>query len=364
MDDFLKKWLITYLWNKRKLIWFIESNIEKIIKEDKTLDKDNLIIFDWFAGSWVVSRMLKKYAKKLYVNDYENYSFIINSCYLPDRSNELQKEIEFYINKANEIKLKWNWWFIYEKYAPKNDNNIKNGERVFFTSYNAKIIDNIRLFIDNEVPVHIKKYILWELIQKASIHNNTSGVFKWFHKKNWIWHFWWSWENALTRIKWEITLEYPIYYNTWTNVVILQWDTNKKINEIEEKLDITYYDPPYNQHPYWSNYGILNIIANNGWEIQEDWVSWIPKNWYKSEWNKKQESIIALDNLVKNTNSKYIIFSYNNEWIIPINKFKEILEKYWKVEMVEQKYNAYRWSRNLKWRDTHVNELLWILKKN
>lgn len=307
---------------------------------------------------------VKKHAKTLYVNDYEEYAYIVNKTYLPDRSEQLNNEIKIWINKANNIKNKGNGWFISEKYAPKDDYNIKQNERVFYTSYNAKIIDNIRNFIEKEVPEHIKVFILWALLQKASVHNNTSWVFKWFHKKNWIWHFWWVWENALTRIKWEIQLEMPVYYNTWCEIIVKKWDTNQIIKTLDNKIDIAYFDPPYNQHPYWSNYGILNIIANNWWEIQEEWVSWIPKNWYKSEWNKKQNAIIALEELIKNTNAKYIIFSYNNEWLIDIEKFQEILEKYWKVTIKKEKYNTYKWSRNLKWRSKHVSELLWILKKN
>jgi len=363
IENFLTKWLITYLWNKRKLIKFIEENIKLIIENDDELKNKDLIILDWFAWSWVVSRMLKLYSKTLYVNDYEEYSYIVNNCYLPDRSIELNNEIEYWIKQANNIKLKGNWWFILEKYAPKDDENIKPWERVFFTNNNAKIIDNIRNFIETKVPKHIKPYILWELIQKASIHNNTSGVFKWFHKKNWIWHFWWKWENALKRIKWEITLDNPIYFNTWTNVIILKWDTNKIVKEIPEPLDIAYFDPPYNQHPYGSNYWILNIISNNWWQIQENWVSWIPKDWYRSEWNKKNQAITALEKLVKNTNSKYLVFSYNNEWIIPIEIFKNILEEYGNVKIIEKKYNTYKWSRNLKNRNKYVKELLWILHK-
>jgi len=49
--------------------------------------------------------MLKKYAKKLYVNDYEKYSYVVNSCYLKDRTPELQKEIKYYIDLVNSKKL-------------------------------------------------------------------------------------------------------------------------------------------------------------------------------------------------------------------------------------------------------------------
>ncbi|MDR0684304.1 MAG: DNA adenine methylase [Spirochaetaceae bacterium] len=38
-------------------------------------------------------------------------------------------------------------------------------------------------------------------------------------------------------------------------------DSNKIINNIPE-VDLAYLDPPYNQHPYGSNYFMLNLILD------------------------------------------------------------------------------------------------------
>ena len=71
-----------------------------------------------------------------------------------------------------------------------------------------------------------------------------------------------------------------------------------------------------------------------------------------------------MDELIKNTNAKFILISYNNEGIIGIDNFKTILSKYGKVSLHEREYNAFRGSRNLNHREIKVNELLWILEKN
>ena len=39
-------------------------------------------------------------------------------------------------------------------------------------------------------------------------------------------------------------------------------DTNEVIKKLND-LDLIYLDPPYNQHPYGSNYFMLNTIAKN-----------------------------------------------------------------------------------------------------
>lgn len=71
---------------------------------------------------------------------------------------------------------------ITENYSPKDDNNIQEGERVFYTHENAMIIDTIRFAIDKYVPNEYKKYFIAPLLYEASVHVNTSGVFKGFYK--------------------------------------------------------------------------------------------------------------------------------------------------------------------------------------
>ena len=82
--DFLKTQLITYLGNKRSLIGYIENEVKQIEEE---LGKKKLVCADLFCGSGVVARMLKAHSKHLIVNDLENYSTVINSCYLSNNKD-------------------------------------------------------------------------------------------------------------------------------------------------------------------------------------------------------------------------------------------------------------------------------------
>ena len=91
---------------------------------------------------------------------------------------------------------------ITKNYAPQNDEKIQKGERVFYTHQNALLLDTYRRLIDEVVPEEMKKFFLAPLITEASIHVNTSGVFKGFYKdKNTgIGCFGASGKDALTRI--------------------------------------------------------------------------------------------------------------------------------------------------------------------
>lgn len=363
-SPFFSTHLITYIGNKRRLLPFLYEGFSRV--RDR-VGKDKLTILDGFAGSGASARLLKAFSSDLYVNDLEDYAETINRAYLANKSEVDLSKLEEYIGWLNRNKLQANTesaGFIERHYAPKNDNNIEPGERVFYTNSNAKIIDNVRRLIE-EIPEPYRTFALAALIVRASVHTNTSGVFKGFHKRNGIGHFGGQGENALTRIKQEITLDTPIFSDFECNVFVHKQDVNELVNNPNlPEFDLVYYDPPYNQHPYGSNYFMLNFI-NSGTEqeIQEDGVSGIAKNWNKSLYNKRKVAEEAMDHLLRDTRARFIAISYNDEGIIPIEGFKEILSRYGRWELMEQDYNTYRGSRNLRDRSIKVKELLWILEK-
>ncbi len=363
-NPFFHSHLITYIGNKRRLLPFLYKNFSKIRAK---LGKDKLVILDGFAGSGAVSRLLKVFAGEIHVNDIEDYSETVNRAYLTNKSEIDIKKLEKYINWLNHNKLRTKLKeprFIEKNYAPRNDNNIKNGERVFYTNTNAKIIDNVRSLI-NEIPDPYKSLCLASLLIKASVHNNTSGVFKGFHKRDGVGHFGGKGENALNRIMQEISLDIPIFSDVECSVSVHKKDTNELVKDARLPVfDLVYYDPPYNQHPYGSNYFMLNIINEGKDRDIQDGVSGISKEWNKSAYNKRNEAEKSMDKLLADTRAKFIAISYNNEGIIPIENFKKILSKYGSWELKEQDYNTYRGSRNLCDRDIKVKELLWILEKN
>ena len=356
--------LITYIGNKRRLAPFL---YKAFLSVRERIGKEKLVILDGFVGSGAAARVLKPFASELHVNDLEDYAETINSTYLADYDTydlqELSRHIHFLnknkLNKRNKI------GFIEANYAPKVDSDIQEGERVFYTNKNAKIIDNIRDLIETKIPSKYKTPCLASLLVRASIHTNTSGVFKGFHKKEGIGHFGGKGENALSRIKAEIELDMPIFSDFKSILKVHKRDTNKLVcDKSLPEFDLVYYDPPYNQHPYGSNYFMLNII-NNGVPIEiQNGVSGIAKDWNKSAYNKRKVAEEAMDELVRNTNSKFIVISYNNEGIIPLDTFKNILSRYGKWNLFEQNYNTYRGSRNLRERNIMVQEHLWILEKN
>ena len=127
-------------------------------------------------------------------------------------------------------------------------------------------------------------------------------------------------------------------------------------------VDITYLDPPYNKHPYGSNYFMLNTILNNQITGNLSQVSGIPDNWNRSNYNYPKSAYNSMKHLLSNIKSKYIILSYNDEGII---SKQELIQLFNDIDLFFQlkeiQYNTYKGSRNLNNRKKDVTEYLWIL---
>ncbi|MDR2783026.1 MAG: DNA adenine methylase [Treponema sp.] len=361
-EDYLTKQIITYIGNKRSLIKFIERGVYLV---QKKLGKNKLAVFDVFSGSGVVARRFKQYARFLLVNDMEKYAALINSCYLANASDInmgfLKKNYHDLMAAIANNPLKEG--VITKLYAPANDDDIGQHERAFYTRRNAMYIDTARSAIER-LDEPLKKFFLAPLLSEASIHTNTPGVFKGFYKNRatGTGQFGGSKRNALTRIKGDISLPFPVFSNFNCETVIYNGNANSVVKSAPE-VDLAYLDPPYNQHPYGSNYFMLNVILDNKQPAAMSKVSGIPKDWNRSAYNKRREAPGAFTDLINGINAKYVMISFNSEGFISLEEMTALLEKNGKLEILETKYNTFRGCRNLSGRNIHVKEYLYLLEK-
>jgi len=359
--EFLTQQLITYIGNKRSLLNFIGDGIKTV---QKKLQKKKLKIFDVFSGSGIAARYFKQFSDLLIVNDLEKYSNVINQCYL---SNENEIDFPALREYYNEIifssEKELTRGIISDLYAPKDDKNIKHGERVFYTNRNAMYIDTVRQLIE-KIPERHQKYFLAPLLSEASIHANTSGVFKGFYKnrETGIGQFGGRNQDALFRITGNINLPFPVFSSFNCETIIYNDDSNKIITAAPE-ADIAYIDPPYNQHPYGSNYFMLNLILDYKYPRKISAVSGIPEDWNRSAYNKGNKALGALTSLIENIKAKFILISFNSEGFIAVEQMKETLSKFGDLDILETKYNTFKGSRNLNNREIHVKEYLFLLEK-
>jgi len=253
--------------------------------------------------------------------------------------------------------------FIEELYSPRVETHITKEDRVFYTRDNARRLDRYRQLIDT-VPVEWKDLLLGPLLSKASIHANTAGVFKGFYKNRLtqIGQFGGSGADALLRIKGQIVLEPPILSRFECDYEVLQQDANLAAQHLKN-LDLVYLDPPYNQHPYGSNYFMLNLLVNYQRPAEVSKVSGIPNNWRRSGYNVRSQSLRLFQELLQSLDAKYLLISFNNEGFISPYEMKTMLNRLGSVEVLETKYNAFRGSRNFHHRAIHVMEQLFLVER-
>ncbi len=363
-NDFVFQPMITYIGNKRKLIPWIMEIIQQL---QHNLGTSKLIIFDAFAGSGVVSRAFIPFCSELYCNDIEYYSYILLRCFLEKPSDEQKNRINKHFEVMNKISSNpTHSGFVTKLYSPKSTNKPLSNERCFYTHENAMIIDSLLEYIFS-VETDIKHYLLGPLIIKSSINVNTAGVFRGFYKKDGIGHFGGSGENALERILAPITLTTPIWSSFNCKTYCFNSDINKLITSFSNNtFDIIYLDPPYNEHPYGSNYFMLNLIAKNESPTEYSKVSGIPKEWNKSLYNGRNTVYQTMFDLIEIClqKTKYIVLSYNNEGLITENDWNTIfITLKCNVVKHEKEYDTYHGSRNLSSRNKKVTEILYVISK-
>jgi len=360
--DYLSRQLITYIGNKRALLGQIGSAVERV---KRRLGKSRLRVFDAFSGSGVVSRFLKAHASHLISNDIEDYAAVTARCYLRNRSTVDFRAIFEIVADLNSRVMTEPLppGFIEEMYSPRDEAHITKEDRVFYTRNNARRLDNYRRLLDS-VPRDIRDMLMAPLLSEASIHANTAGVFKGFYKNRHtqVGQFGGSGSDALVRIMGEIKVESPVLSNFECDYEVLQDDANAAAGRIKA-LDLAYIDPPYNQHPYGSNYFMLNLLVRYQRPTHISRVSGIPTDWRRSGYNVRAKSLPLLRQLLHTIDAPFLLVSFNNEGFIPPDKMRAMLSDIGSVDVLETQYNAFRGSRNFNNRSVHVTEQLFLVER-
>lgn len=360
--DYLSNQLLTYIGNKRTLLNNIAQAVERI---KCRLGKDRLRVFDVFAGSGVVSRFLKAHASLLVSNDFEDYAAVVGRCYLRNRSTVDFRQVAQVVDDLNARvdDEQFPMGFIEELYAPKDESHITAEDRVFYTRDNARRLDNYRRMLPS-VPSDLREMVLGPLLSEASVHANTAGVFKGFYKDRHtgIGKFGGSNGDALLRIRGPIRLTPPVLSRFECDVEVMQSDANSAACEVGD-LDLAYIDPPYNQHPYGSNYFMLNLLVHYQRPTEISKVSGIPTDWRRSGYNTKAQSLELLRDLLHTLDARFLLISFNDEGFVKPDTMTALLRQLGSVQVVEVPYNTFRGSRNLRNRDIHVTEHLFLVER-
>lgn len=348
-EEYVFSQLIPYIGNKRKLLDIIHQAI-------KLTNIENGTFVDLFSGSSVVSRFAKKLGFRVLSNDWEPYSeqiaigtVVLNEMPKFENFGGIEKVFDL-LNNVVPVED-----YVTKHLCPTDDEKLDHEkDRLFFMRKNGMKIDAMRELIskwveENKISQTEFSYLMSSLLYSVSYVSNTSGVFKGFHRG-------WGGSNgtAQYRICSDISLKPPILFNNDQDNISIREDAGVLVNRLTEILgkipDIIYLDPPYNQHPYGSNYHVLNSITL--WDkpdfpekITRGTKSAIRLDWRterKSAYNSRPKAVQEFQELIDNISSKFILTSYSTEGNIPLNEMMKILGSKGTLRVVKREYVRYR----------------------
>jgi len=345
-SEYLFNQLIPYIGNKRKLLKLIEQAIQHTSAKEGTF-------LDLFAGSGVVSRMAKLLGYRVISNDWEPYAQAINWCYIACNRPPKFASLGGYekaIDCLNRLPAKVGW--ITEHLCPRDDANYDiRTDRMFYMRKNGMRIDAIRGQIaawkdTGRLTDAEEACLLAPLVYQACYRSNTSGVFKGFHN---------GWggqtQTALYRIATDLRLDPPVFHDNGQENLVYREDAQTLAERLaSEEVEIAYLDPPYNQHPYGSNYHVLNSVVlwdkpELSKQITRGTKSAIRLDWRtqrRSAYNYKEEASSAYRRLIGAINAGFILTSYSTDGTIPLEDMLKSNVNRGHVSVVMQGYKRYR----------------------
>ncbi|HEX3239116.1 MAG TPA: DNA adenine methylase [Solirubrobacterales bacterium] len=360
--EYLRRQLVTYIGNKRSLLKPIQTATETVAE---ALGRRPAVL-DAFSGSGVVSRLFKSQASYVVANDLEPYAQVLGQCFLANEGDVPWDRLEAAISSLNDAAddTELSGGFIERLYSPRSDDHIQPGERVFYTRDNARRLDVYARLI-READEDLRPFLLGPLLSAASVNANTAGVFKGFYKDSstGIGKFGGRGADALSRIKGRIRLQPPILSRHRGDFDVLQEDANDLPDVLDRAVDLAYLDPPYNQHPYGSNYFMLNLLVSYEEPVEVSKVSGIPTDWNRSGYNVKKKAEGLLRDLVSRLPTRFLLISFNDEGFITPEAMAAMLGQIGEVQEFRTTYNTYRGSRNLAGRSIHVTEHLYLVDR-
>lgn len=333
-------------------------------------------IFDGFSGSTRVSQALSRSGRSVIANDISVFSKIFGQCYLLN-SKQARHYVEV-ITHLNNLKG-YDGWFT-ENYGGDDFNGSAiqpDGKKKLWQRHNTQKLDAIRDEIERVANDEIEKSVLLTSLILAMDKVDSSLGHQVSYLKDWS-------PRSYQRVK----LEVPLLNPSDQKNAVLQGDSLEISPTVES--DLSYFDPPYGSSNekmppsrvrYASYYHVWTTICLNDRpklvgvaNRREDCSDVLAGSIFEEYRQGKTGRFIvieALEKLIREARSEYVVLSYSSQGRATTNQILELInDSKYSVELLEIDYKR-NIMGSMKWTDVwtrdgaeKLQELIFVISKS
>ncbi len=332
--------LLRYMGSKYKLIPWIHQTLE-------TLEFDSA--FDAFSGSGVVSYLLKSMNKRVYSNDFLNFSSVISKAVIENKSDQLDQH-----DLLNLLNLDVN----------SDDFIQRTFDQVFFTKDDLVFLDKV----SNNI-VHLsskyKQALAYTALFRSCLKKQPRGVFTISGNLN-------KYNDGRRDLRLSIEEHFLEQVRIYNNIVFDNNQENATFNldifDFSQKMfkpDLVYMDPPYvppsDDNCYIKRYHFLEGLSKywNGEEIMENTkVKKIKKKF--TPFSYRKTAINAFDQMFDKFSESILVLSYSSNAYPDLKTLIAIMKNHKNDVEVKTKPHKYHFGNHSTVYRSKVDEYLII----
>lgn len=304
--------MIKYLGSKRKLVPHILEQIEAI--------PDITRVCDLFTGTTRVAQACKHAGMYVVANDLASYSAVLAEAFIATDADEIDIErMQDLLNHLNT--LPGEPGYITKTFCE---------EARYFHPRNGQRIDAIRTEIDRlELSEAERSVLLTSLLLAADKIDSTTGL-QMAYLKQWAPR---AHNNLHLRMPTLLPGSGEAHHR---DAIAFARDGGTR------EVDLTYIDPPYNQHSYAGNYHVWETLVRND-EPENYGIARkrVDVRGVRNPWNSKPRFRATLMSLLTAVESRYMLMSFSNEGFVPTEELEMLLGEFGCVTRVDIDFHRY-----------------------
>ena len=318
---------IKYAGSKLKLLPYILQLARKV---------DAHTVLDGFSGTTRVAQALAKTGYRVIANDIAVWSEVFGVCYL--KNTKQRNEYEELIRHLNALPPVDGWFTEHYGGLPNGGSAIQADRlKKPWQIHNTRKLDAIRMEIDRLGLGPVDKAVaITSLILALDSVDNTLGHYA-AYLQNWS-----------PRSYKELVLRVPEVFITEENHQVFRGDIFPLLKRVT--VDLAYFDPPYGSNNekmppsrvrYSSYYHLWTTICLNDKPTlfgkarrradTSDTVSGSPFEEFRRNGNGRFVAVEAIDRLIRETQSTWIILSYSSGGRATAKEIGEVLSANGKI---------------------------------